>query len=308
MRLPPFNPHVAIMLGIFAMSTTAILVKLITDEVAISIIILGQLLLACLILTPFIFGKQTYEFRMMDRLDWILAMIASICLVAHFMFWFHALDYTSVVSSVLFIAIHPIFVYIGTSFTLKHRLSAGVIISLCITVLGLAILYWGDAQLSQEHLLGNVLALIGAFFLGLSMITGHRIRKKISYTTYLWIIYGLGTGLLSIYLIINPHIAQVTLTPKTWVIIILLAVFPLIIGHVMANFALRWLKITTVSMGAGFEPIIAGILAYSILEETIAPLHFLSGTIVVFGLFLFNLSISRKQQVTLSHRYERTID
>src|SRR5699024_10192913 len=58
----------------------------------------------------------------------------------------------------------------------------------------------------------------------------------------------------------------------------------------------------TISMGIVFEPVGASILAYFILGETITWSQWLGGSIVLFGLFLFIMSTTKKRKVTISHR------
>src|SRR5699024_7408885 len=85
-----------------------------------------------------------------------------------------------------------------------------------------------------------------------------------------------------------------------WWIFLALAIIPTFFGHSLFNWALKWLSTSTISMAIVFEPIGATILAYFILGEVVTSFQWLGGTIVIFGLFLFIMSTTRKPKVTIS--------
>lgn len=301
MRLPPFNPHFAIIIGVIATSTTAILVKLMIGEIPTPVIATYRLIIAFLLMAPYVFWKYLKEFHLIQRKDWILALFASGFLAAHFILWFESLNYTSVVSSVSFITLQPVLVFIGTYALSKSRLSSGTIISLLIPFFGVLVISMGDAQLSREHLFGDVLALLGTVCLTIYILLGQQTRKRLSFLTYTFIIYGIASLMLILYNVFNQNDFTVH-GNETWIFILLLAILPTFLGQIVFNYALKWLRVSTVSMGIVFEPIVAAILAYSILGEKVTSSQFLGGTIIIFGLFLFTLSTSRKQKVTISHK------
>lgn len=301
MRLPPFNPHFAIIIGLIATSTTAILVKLIIGDIPASVIATYRLIIAFLLMAPFVFWKYINEFRLLHMKDWVLALFASVFLATHFILWFSSLNYTSVVSSVVFITLQPVLVFIGTCFLSKARFSPGTIISILIAFFGIFIIGWGDAQLNKEHLFGDLLALLGTLCLTIYILLGQRTRKRVSFLTYTFIVYGIASFLLILYNVFNQNDFTVH-SIHVGVIILLLAIIPTFLGQIVFNYALRWLRESTVSMAVVFEPIVAAILAYSILGEKVTSFQLLGGTIIIFGLFLFTLSTSRKQKVTISHR------
>ena len=87
---------------------------------------------------------------------------------------------------------------------------------------------------------------------------------------------------------------------EIWGYFLALAILPTFLGHSLFNWALKWLSTATISMAIVFEPIGASILAYFILGEAVTYSQWLGGTIVIFGLFLFIMSTTRKPRVTIS--------
>jgi len=197
------------------------------------------------------------------------------------------------------VTMQPIFAFLGTFLFFKERFSAGAIISMLIALLGSFIISWGDLQLSSTALFGDILALLGAIAMTAYFLSGQKARKRTSLVTYTFIVYGMSSLTLILYNIIlqNNFFGY----PKDhWMIFLALAIIPTFLGHTLFNWALRWLSTATISMGTVFEPVGASLLAYIILGERITWSQWLGGTIVIFGLFLFILSTTRKRKVTIS--------
>lgn len=300
MRFPPFNPYIAVVIGVIAVSTSAIFVKL-ASEAPASIIALYRLAFVALFLLPTVFIKYHKEIRSITSRDWFFACIASIFLALHFILWFESLNYTSIASSVVLIALQPIFVFIGTYFLFGERFSVAAMISIFITLIGSTIITWGDYQLNKMAFLGDILALLGAITITVSFLLGQRLRRSLSLISYTFIVYSISTVLLLLYnLIVTSNFVHYSLTH--WISFIGLAIIPTFLGHFLFNWALKWLSTTKISIAIIFEPIGATLLAYLILEEIVTATQWLGGTIVIFGLLLFVVSTTRKNNVTISKR------
>lgn len=300
MRMPPSNPYFAVIIGIFAVSTSAILVKLAGGAPA-SIIANYRLLFAVLIMSPIILLYYRKEFKLISKKDWILVMFAGIFLAFHFIFWFESLNYTSVASSVVLVTLQPIFAFLGTYFFFKERFSPGAIISMIIALFGSLIISWGDFQISGMALFGDILAILGAVMVTGYFLIGQSTRRRLSLMTYTFVVYSVSTITLIIYNVILGY-SFVGYPTDYWWIFLALAIVPTFLGHTMFNWALKWLSTSTISMAIVFEPIGATILAYFILGEIVTGAQWLGGTIVLFGLFLFIMSTTKKRKVTISHQ------
>lgn len=298
MRLPPFNPKAALIIGVIAISTSAILVKF-ADGAPAAIIAFYRLLIAVIIMSPIVLMKYRSEFRNITKRNWFFSILAGIFLALHFILWFESLNFTSVASSVLFVSTSPLFAFIGTFFLFRERFSYGSIISIIIALFGSIIIGWGDLQLNGTALFGDFLAIFGAIAVTVYFLIGQSARKSLSLVSYTFIVYGVAAITLLIYNIFlqNPFVGY---SQTQWWVFIALAIIPTFFGHSLFNWSLRWLSTTTVSMAGLFEPIGASILAYLFLSETLSWSQVLGGTIVIFGLYLFIVSTSKKRNVTIS--------
>ncbi|MFD2627198.1 DMT family transporter [Oceanobacillus kapialis] len=300
MRLPPFNPYAAVVIGVISVSTSAILVKL-ADQAPAAIIANYRLLIAVLLMAPLVLLKYREEFRLIHKRDWLFSVLAGIFLALHFILWFESLNYTSVASSVVLVTLQPIFAFLGTYFFFKERFSPGAVISMLIALFGSIIISWGDFQISGMALFGDILALFGAITVTVYFLFGQSVRRSVSLMTYTFLVYGVSSITLLLYnlTVQNDFFGYPS---DHWLLFIALAIFPTFLGHTLFNWALRWLSTSTISMGIVFEPVGATILAYFILDEVVTWTQLLGGTIVIFGLFLFILSTSRKSSVTIAEK------
>src|SRR5690625_1354641 len=302
MRLPPFNPYIAVIIGAISVSTSANFVKLATEAPA-AMIANYRLLFAVIIMLPIIIIKHRHEFKLITRKDWIFSTFAGIFLAAHFILWFESLNYTSVASSVVLVTLQPIFAFLGTYLFFKERFSPGAVISMLIALFGSIIISWGDFQISGMALLGDILALLGAITITVYFLFGQRVRKQLSLMTYTFIVYSISSITLIFYNLAlqNPFLGY---PANHWWIFLALAIIPTFFGHTLFNWALRWLSTSTISMGIILEPVGATILAYFIFGERVTDSQWLGGTIILAGLFLFIVSTSRKQKVTISSKLD----
>ncbi|SER37981.1 Threonine/homoserine efflux transporter RhtA [Gracilibacillus ureilyticus] len=290
-------PYLAIVIGVIAVSSAAILVKL-ASNVPAAIIANYRLLFAAILMLPFVFIKRA-ELQNLKRQDWITTAIAGVCLAIHFIVWFESLNYTSVASSVVIVTLQPIFAFIGTYLFFKERFSSGTVISMLITIFGSMIIAWGDFQLSSKALYGDFLALLGALFITVYFLLGQGARKKLSMTTYTCVAYLSGSITLIIYNIIVGN-SFIGYNGDEWIIFIFIAIIPTIFGLNLLNWALKWVSTSIISMGIVFEPVGAAILAYFILGEHVSWSQWLGGMIVISGLLLFIASTRRKRKMKVT--------
>ncbi|WP_085993432.1 DMT family transporter [Oceanobacillus senegalensis] len=300
MRIPPFNPYITLIIGVLAVATSAILVKL-ADNVPAAIIANYRLLFAFFIISPIVLTKYIHEFGNINRKGWLFSILAGIFLAIHYLFWFKSLDHTFVANSIVFIMLQPIFTFVATWLFSKDRFSSGIVISIVITLFGSIIIGWGDFQISHAALFGDFLAILGAIAMTFYLLSGQQPQKKLSLLTYTFIVYGVSSIVLILYnvMVQNPLIGY---SPEYWSIFLALAILPTFFGHILFYWSLKWLGPSTVSMATVFIPITATILAFFILGEQITWSQLLGGTIIIFGLFLFILSTSRKSNVTISKK------
>lgn len=280
------NPYVALAIGVFSVSTSAILVKV--SAAPSGVIAFYRLFFSVLFMLPIFLIKYVHELRLITRRDWIFSIIAGVFLAFHFILWFESLNYTSVASSTVLVTLQPLFAFVGTYFFFKEKFSWKAIVSGLIAVFGSFVISWGDFKISGSALFGDVLALIACVFVTAYLLFGQTVRKRLSLVTYTFVVYSISTITLFFYVIIK----QEPLAPygtNEWVYFILLALFPTLMGHTIFNWSLKWLSTSTISMAILFEPVGAAALAYYLLQESVSWTQLIGGGVIIIGLSLFLL-------------------
>lgn len=282
----PFIAYMALFLGVFALSTSAIFVKLAGAPAEITAFY--RMLFAAAMLLPFLLGskKNRQELRLLSKKQWGLGLLSGVFLAAHYVLWFESLNYTSVASSTVIVTLQPLFSVVGGYFLFKERFSKGAITGCLVAIAGSVIIGWQDFQISGQALFGDVLAFIAAGIITAYFFIGQHVRKSLSLIPYAVIGYGSSAVFLGIFAF-SQQTPFFTYSANTWWSFIGLAFIATILGQTVFNWLLKWLSTSIISMAILGEIIGTCLLAYFILDEVITIQQGLGIGFVLIGLTLF---------------------
>jgi drug/metabolite transporter (DMT)-like permease len=268
-------------IGVLAASTASIFIKL-CDAPAL-IIATYRMVLASLILLPYAFYKKTGRTWGRKEIGWLIA--SGLFLSLHFMFWIGSLKYTSVASSVVLVTTYPIFVGIGSRFFLKERVELYLVFGIILSVLGSGLISYGDMAISREALMGDGLALLGAIAVSGYFLVGRKMRKSHDLLSYIFPVYSAAGFLLVIFsLLSQKNFFGYSWT--TYLLFLLLALIPQLIGHTTINWALKYLPASMVGVTYLGEPVGSSILAYFILNEELTSWKVFGGILILAGILI----------------------
>lgn len=279
---PRFPPYLALFGSIIAVSTASILIKMSSAEPLV--VAAYRLIFASLLIFPmFLQQGGLRELKEVDRRSILTLTVVGIVLAVHFVSWISSLNYTTVVSSVVFGHIDPIFVLVVSHFFLKERISRRRILGVVIAFVGIIIITIGDFGIGGTNLYGDILALIGAVMLGIYVISGRSIRQRLSLLSYVMPVYAVSALTLtaSCFVTGTPLIPY---PPKEYILFITIAVVPMIFGHTVYNWTLKYVETSVASISFLGEPLGATILAFFILNEIPTPPALLGGMITLVGI------------------------
>lgn len=284
MEEPKINPYAVIVVGVIAVSVSAILVKLCSAPSGV--IAFYRLFFSVLFMLPIFLKGHLSELGQITKKDWLFSAIAGVFLAFHFILWFESLNFTSVASSTVLVTLQPLFAFIGTYIFFKEKLSIKAIVSGGITIFGSVIISWGDFHISGKALFGDLLALIACALITAYLLFGQNVRKRISLVTYTFIVYLICSLTLFIF-ILTTNERFFPYKASDWVYFILLALVPTLLGHTLFNWSVKWVSTSAISVAILFEPVGATILAYFLLGEQTVWTQILGGIIVIAGISLF---------------------
>ncbi|PED05655.1 DMT family transporter [Bacillus pseudomycoides] len=284
----PIISYVILFFGVFALSTSAIFVKL-ADAPAV-ITAFYRIFFATIMLVPFLLisKKNRNELYSLSKKQWALGLLSGIFLAVHYVLWFESLHYTSVASSTVIVTLQPLFSMVGGYFLFKERFGKGAVVGCFIAIAGSIVIGWKDFQISGQALFGDILAFIAAGVITAYFFVGQHVRKKLSLVPYSVISYGSSTLFLGMFAF-SQKASFFNYSAQTWWSFIGLAFIATILGQTIFNWLLKWLSTSVISMSILGETIGTCILAYYILDEAISLQQGIGIVLILIGLTLFLL-------------------
>ncbi len=245
----------------------------------------GRLTAATLILAPLALPRAAREWRGLARREWLLLAGAGVALGLHFAAWIASLSLTSVASSVALVSTTPLFVALASPLVLGERVPRSLALAAALAMAGSIVIGLADARGVGGALGGDVLAVTGALMAAVYMLIGRRLRRRLSLLAYIWPMYAVA----AVVLLVGCALARQPLagySPRVYVLLVLLALGPQVVGHSSANWALRYLSPTFVTVAILGEPLGATVLALLLLGERPPIALILGGAILLLGIGL----------------------
>lgn len=281
---PWLPPNLALLISIIAVSTASILIRW-TNAPPLATATYRMLFSVAILMPFFIRNKSGEKLKEEGVRQFINLIIIGVVLAIHFASWITSLNMTSVASSVIFVHIDPVFVAIISHLFLGEKISIKTLLGIVISFFGVSIIAFGDASSGTSNLLGDLLALIGGVMLGLYLLGGRYYRKNLDLTTYVTPVYTSA----ALTLILMSFVTKTQLSGfvmSTYGLFFLIALIPMIFGHTLYNWALRYISAPVVSLSLLGEPVGASILAYLLLGEIPNYFTIIGGGITLIGIFV----------------------
>lgn len=282
--------YLLLFVGIIAVSFSAIFVK--WSEAPASVIGMYRLLMTNVLLLPWVF-QYRHEWRQLTRVDAIKLASSGFFLGLHFLLWMESLRHTTVASSTMILALEPILVMLGSFWLFKHRTSKASIIGVGIALIGVIMIGWGDFALSQQALYGDLLSVLGTIAVVIHLLLGQDLRRRVTSFVYNFAVFLVAGLCLALYNW-GAGYSFTNYPAREWMIFLLMAVVPTVLGHMLFNWLLKYVSATSISMSILGEPVGASILAWIMLGEVMTPLQMIACILLLSGVWLF---LKKERQV-----------
>ncbi|MDD2582936.1 MAG: DMT family transporter [Desulfuromonadaceae bacterium] len=281
---PIVNPYLAVLVGVFAVSFSALFVRLSTAPALI--IATYRLLFTFLALAPYTLLRHRSDLASTSWRQRALAAGSGICLALHLVTWFISLRYTSIASSVVLVTTQPVFVVIGSWVFFREKVSRLAMTGGALALFGSVIIGAADFQIGRKALIGDLLALAAAVLVSGYLLIGRRIRGGVSLPAYTFYTYGSS----ALVLIIASLASGTPFAPypaRDWILFLALALVCTVIGHTIFNWVLRYVQASVVSVSVLGEPLGAIIWASIFLREYPTLRQTIGACFIFGGLFIF---------------------
>jgi drug/metabolite transporter (DMT)-like permease len=285
-KRPRMSPLIGLGIGVLAISTGSILVRYAQGEDAPSLVIAAwRLTFATLILLPFTLSRRRDELKRLTSAEIGFATLSGLMLAIHFATWITSLEYTSVAVSTVLVTTSPLWVAMAAPFFLGERISRPIKIGIGLAMLGSLIISLGSFGGGSAPLWGSLLALAGAITASAYLLVGRKLRANVSLLTYITLAYGIAAVVLVVMALIAGH-DMFGYSPQTFLLFLLLALFPQLLGHSSFNWALGFLPVAYVTVAVISEPIGASFLALVLFGEIPTALTLLGSAFIIAGLIV----------------------
>jgi drug/metabolite transporter (DMT)-like permease len=216
------------------------------------------------------------------RADLGLLALSGLFLAAHFWSWFASLERTSVGSSVVIVGMQPLLAAFLGFAVLRERPVRAEWLGIAVATAGVLIIGGRDFVTGGEHLVGDLLALLGGIFGAAYRTIGRMVRADISTTMYSGVVYTIAAlALWTSIAGVQPETAG--FETETWLYLVLVALVPQVIGHTAFNWALGHYRVVTIGIVSLGEPILATLIAIPVLNENPSLGVILGGPLVLAG-------------------------
>ncbi len=267
-----------IFVGIVSVSLAAIFIKI--SESSSLTIATYRMGISSLILLPF---YLVYKRGFIKRGDFKIVLFSGIFLALHFYSWITSLNYTSILSSTILVTTNPIFVSVFSYFLFKKNIKKRTLIAIFLSILGVILMSYGFNILVNFK--GNLLALIGALFASLYIISNYHLRKKYDLIDIIFPVYFISFLVLFILSIIL-NIKLIDLPSKEYLIFFLIALIPQVIRHSIFNYSLKFFSPIFISLAILGEPIGATLFGFLFLKEVPKFFEIVGGIIIIIGIII----------------------
>lgn len=285
----PWQIGLVVVIGVFGISTAAIFVRLAftaagVQSVGFSLVLsAARLTISAILLLP---AWRHLRSSPPSDTSVYYTLIAGICLSLHFATWITSLAFTSIAAASTLVSSTPIWVALLAWLWLREKLSPITLVGVGVALAGgiiIALEGSGIDSVASDPLLGNFLALFGAWMYGLYLLLGRKAQQEgLGLGSYITIAYTTGAFIL----LPLPSLfgASYTGYPSiVYVYILSIALFSQMIGHTSLNWGMRWLSPTFVTLAALFEPVGASFLAYFLFDELPGRFTLLGAAILLVG-------------------------
>jgi drug/metabolite transporter (DMT)-like permease len=269
--------------GVVAVSFAAVLVR---EASAPALVVAAYRLgLATLVVVPVTLVVGRRQVASLRPRDIRFLLLAGCLLAVHFASWIGSLGLTSVASSVVLVTASPLFVAVASHFLFNEPMSRRLISGIALGIVGSAVIASGEFRdAAGKEILGDAMAIVGAAAMAGYLLVGRSLRKRVPVLPYVSVVYGTA----AIVLLAAVWFARESMTGyggRTYLMLVLLALVPQLVGHSLLNWSLARVTATVVSISVMAEPIGSTALAYLVLHERPSTASLAGGVLVLLGVY-----------------------
>jgi len=212
--------------------------------------------------------------------------LAGLCLAAHFVTWFLALDRTPVARATLLACTTPLWTTLTGLLPGRPRPSPPAVLALVVAGVGLWLVTRNSSQApTPATLAGDLLGLAAGLLFALYFLCVEGLHVTVSAQRQVTATYSVAAAVLWAALLLHGGVT-LGYSPGVWCALLGMTLGPQILGHTLLNWSLRHFSASTVAFAVLLEPVLAALLAWHLLGQALTPAQLLGGLLVLVALGL----------------------
>jgi len=242
-----------------------------------------RLLVAAVLLSPFVLRAKRRG--KIDSHVLKAGALGGLCYAVHFSAWIASLERTSIAASVTLVASTPILLALLSLITRKDQPSRSLWLAIGVAAVGVGILGASDLSSGAGNLLGDALALLGCGAIAAFLLLVRKMGPDLDPVAFSGLACASGATLLlgTAWLVGIP--LEVAST-KALGYLVLAALIPQLVGHLILIWALRYTTPTVVALGVTCEPVASTVLGVLLLSQVPSGLAAIGCAVTVGGVTL----------------------
>ncbi|MEG9884138.1 MAG: DMT family transporter [Hyphomicrobiales bacterium] len=217
--------------------------------------------------------------------DWLLMVLAGLFFAVDLAIFNLSLGLTQVATATLFNNLAPIFVIFFSWFLFGERISAGIILSLIMTLGGMVLFLGNGFSFRADQTFGDGLAILTAIFYAAYLVTIKSLRSRHFTSTIMVITSATGAAIL-LPIMLFEGTPPWPRTLEGWTILIALGIVCHVMGRGLVTVAMSKLTVTFISFGLLLQPVAAACFAQALFGETLSLTQIVGGFLVLLGIGL----------------------
>ena len=214
-----------------------------------------------------------------------LQVLAGVFLALHFITWMQSLYLLPIGISTTIVIAYPLWSIIIDKAFRKEEISMRQITGTLIAFLAIAAMFIPMGGLDLNPL-GLILSILGSLFAAVYFEINRHFRSGgLPLSALLFPVYFTAAATALLYNIVNG-IELLAYPTRTYLVFIMLAIIPMIGGHTLMNYLLKYYKASKVTVIALGEPVGASIIAYYWFGQEIDAVHGFLMIIIILSLLL----------------------
>lgn len=236
------------------------------------------------ILSGAVFHKQVLS---ADRKTIKYSLILGMLLVGMFISMTYGLKYTTASNAGFLISLSVVLIPIISFFFLKQNIEKKILLSLCLVLIGIALLTL-DTQFRIN--VGDLLCILCALFSAIHVVVIGIYTKEVD-SIALGILQLGFAGLFCIIISMITENVKLPNTPISWFSVLMLSIFCTAIGYIVQSTAQQYTSATHTGLILSLEPVFSAILSNIFLKETLAARGYVGALLMLLSVLIAELDL-----------------